>query len=94
MSINESSVDELNQQLLDRDLALEVDEDVKELLIRESYQPGYGARPLRRIIQKMIEDPLSEEIINGRFEGVKKVNLIWDGGKPVFVEGEFETVAQ
>jgi ATP-dependent Clp protease ATP-binding subunit ClpC len=87
-------VDELNQQLFDRDIALEVDDEVKEWLIRESYQPGYGARPLRRIIQKMIEDPLSEEIINGRFEGVKKINLIWDSGKAIFVEGEFETVTQ
>jgi ATP-dependent Clp protease ATP-binding subunit ClpC len=49
---------------------------VKEWIIRENYQPTYGARPLRRAIQKHIADPLSEAILKGRFKDPQKVTVV------------------
>lgn len=86
-------VEELNSQMIEQGLSLEVSQDVKEWILRQYYQPAYGARPLRRAIQKCIEDPLSEEIIKGRFKETKKIMMIMEGERPVFVEGEVEVVA-
>ncbi|HCC68988.1 MAG TPA: ATP-dependent Clp protease ATP-binding subunit ClpC [Nitrospiraceae bacterium] len=83
---------ELNKQLLDRDLAIEVSPDVKEWLIKTSYQPAYGARPLRRAVQRNIEDPLSEEILKGHFKDAKKIKVILESNTPVFVESEVEVL--
>jgi len=40
-----------------------------DVLVKEGFDPNFGARPLRRAIQRMIEDPLSEEILSGHFRG-------------------------
>jgi len=47
---------------------METTEAAKELLAKEGFDPVYGARPLRRAIQRMVEDPLAEEFIRGNFE--------------------------
>jgi ATP-dependent Clp protease ATP-binding subunit ClpC len=83
-------VNELNKQLLDRDLVLEVTDEVVDWLIDKNYQPSYGARPMRRAIQKYIEDPLSEEILKGNFIDVKKIRVILEDDRPGFVESEVE----
>jgi len=46
---------------------LEVTEAAKEVLAKAGYDPQYGARPLRRAIQRMVEDPLAEEFLRGTF---------------------------
>jgi ATP-dependent Clp protease ATP-binding subunit ClpC len=58
----------LSQQLASRDLTLTVADEAMDVLVKEGFDPNFGARPLRRAIQRMIEDPLSEEILSGRFE--------------------------
>jgi ATP-dependent Clp protease ATP-binding subunit ClpC len=83
-------VDELNRQLVDQDLAIEISEEVVEWLIDKHYQPSYGARPMRRAIQRHLEDPLSEEILKGRFKDVKKVKVVLQDNKPAFIESEVE----
>ena len=83
-------VDELNKQLIDQDLAIEISEEVIEWLIDKNYQPSYGARPMRRAIQRYLEDPLSEEILKGRFKDVKKVKVVLKNDKPAFIESEVE----
>ena len=45
----------------------EVTEAAKEFLAREGFDPQYGARPLRRAVQRLVEDPLAEEILLGKF---------------------------
>ena len=69
-------VDELNKQLIDQDLAIEISEEVIEWLIDKNYQPSYGARQMRRAIQRYLEDPLSEEILKVKFKYVKKVKVV------------------
>ncbi len=81
-------INELNKQLLDQDLAVELSKDVAEWLITNNYQLSYGARPMRRAIQKSIEDPLSEEILKGSFKNTKKIKVILENDTPVFVEEE------
>jgi len=83
---------ELNRQLLDQDLAVELSEEVVDWLIDKNYQPSYGARPMRRAIQKYIEDPLSEEILKGKFKEVKKIKAILENDIPTFVESDVEAL--
>ncbi|MDZ4383492.1 MAG: ATP-dependent Clp protease ATP-binding subunit, partial [Thermodesulfovibrionia bacterium] len=79
---------ELNKQLLDQDIAVELSDEIVEFLIKNDYQPMYGARPMRRAIQKYIEDPLSEEILKGRFKDAKKISVLLENNTPVFIEDE------
>ena len=84
-------ITELNRQLLDNhDFIIEVSDEVVEWLIANNFQHSYGARPMRRAVQKNIEDPLSEEILKGRFKDVKKLKIILQNGIPAFVEEEVE----
>ncbi|HUM17469.1 MAG TPA: ATP-dependent chaperone ClpB [Candidatus Nitrosotalea sp.] len=57
----------LMKRLADKRIALELSVAAKALLAREGYDPVYGARPLKRTIQRMIQDPLALELLNGTF---------------------------
>ncbi|MDW8148526.1 MAG: hypothetical protein RMJ48_19795 [Roseiflexaceae bacterium] len=57
----------VQEQLKEHNLALEVTDEACDLLAKRGYDPAYGARPLRRIITNLIEDPLSEGVLEGRF---------------------------
>jgi ATP-dependent protease ATP-binding subunit len=63
-----------------RDITLEFDESVRDMLARDGYDPAFGARPLKRLVQKRILDPLALELIDGRIhDGMAvKVNMIND----------------
>ena len=54
-------------QLKEHGLVLEVHDDAVDLLAKRGYDPAFGARPLRRIITNLIEDPLSDGLLEGRF---------------------------
>jgi ATP-dependent Clp protease ATP-binding subunit ClpC len=58
---------EVQNRLVEKEIVLEVKKKAKDYLIEHGYDAKYGARPLRRVIQKEIEDPLSMEILRGRF---------------------------
>jgi len=57
----------VTRQISQQGMRLEVTQSAREVLSREGWDPNYGARPLRRAIQRLIEDPLSEEVLLGRF---------------------------
>ncbi|MHA6259161.1 ATP-dependent Clp protease ATP-binding subunit [Sporosarcina sp. CAU 1771] len=57
--------DELSKRLKEQDIVLEITDDAKQKIAEVGYDPDYGARPLRRAIQKHIEDRLSEELLKG-----------------------------
>jgi len=57
----------VERRLRDRDLTLAVDNDVLDLLAREGYDPVYGARPLRRLIEHKIQNPIARRILQGEF---------------------------
>jgi ATP-dependent Clp protease ATP-binding subunit ClpA len=54
------------KRLEKQDISLNVNDDAKELILREGYDPSFGARPLKRALQKLLLDPLSEEILAGK----------------------------
>ncbi len=58
---------QVKKQLAEKDIGLEATEAAKELLGEKGYDPTFGARPLRRVIQNLVEDPLSEALLEGRF---------------------------
>lgn len=60
-------VDEIQKRLESRNIKLELNENVKQFLIDKGYRPEYGARHLRRMAERYIEDPLAEEILRGNF---------------------------
>ena len=81
-------IGELNVRLAERGIQLEVSEEVKQWLITEGFEPQYGARPMRRTIQKRLGDPLSEELIRGKFKDAKKIKVVMNEEEPTFVEEE------
>jgi ATP-dependent Clp protease ATP-binding subunit ClpC len=58
---------QLERQLKEKQMRLAVDQEAKEFLIEQGFDPNYGARPLRRAIQRHVEDALAEEMLKGRF---------------------------
>ncbi len=71
----------LRERLAERRISLEVTDAAKELLAEEGWDPAYGARPLKRAIQRLVENPLALELLEGRFaEGDTVRTDAADGG--------------
>src|SRR5438876_5057396 len=66
------------QRLKARKIVLQLDEKAKDHLVSKGYDPQYGARPMRRAVERSLEDPLAEEILRGTFHG----------GEPILVSVE------
>jgi ATP-dependent Clp protease ATP-binding subunit ClpB len=65
----------LQKLLEDRKIALTLDAKARDWLAEKGYEPAYGARPLKRVIQKSVQDPLSELILSGRIKDGEKVSI-------------------
>ena len=63
--IAEILLKEVAGRLIGKNIKLKVGDQFKELLVRQSYDSSYGARPLRRVIMNYLEDPLAEAILHG-----------------------------
>jgi ATP-dependent Clp protease ATP-binding subunit ClpA len=89
--IVELMLQRVQEQLKERQMSFQVDEEAKEFLIQQGFDPNYGARPLRRAIQRHVEDALAEEVLRGRFTDgtavrIKKgdgASLIFEAVEPV-----------
>jgi len=75
---------DLFKRLEAQDLQIEVSEEVKDYLAEDGYSEAYGARPLKRLIQKKVEDGLAEEILGGQFKAGKKILLTLEDKKIKF----------
>ncbi len=77
---------------------MDVEESAVELLAKSGLDPQYGARPLRRAIQRMVEDLLSEELLSGTIHMGERVRVTAEGEQlkftPVHPEGEKAAEAQ
>ncbi len=82
-------LNDLFKRLESQNLTIEVTDEVKDYLGEAGYSEAYGARPLRRLIQKRIEDGLAEEILSGKYKEGNKIVLKLKDEKIVF---ECETV--
>lgn len=62
--------------LKEKDIVLEIDDEAKDWLAKLGYDVTYGARPLKRTIQKYLINPLSQELLANHFEGGDTINVI------------------
>ncbi|NTI42887.1 ATP-dependent chaperone ClpB [Agrobacterium sp. 13-626] len=72
-AIVDIQLERLLQLLSERKIALELDEDARNWLANRGYDPVYGARPLKRVIQKYVQDPLAEQILSGQLPDGSRV---------------------
>ena len=89
-------VDLLLREVRDRVAAqgmdLEVSEEAREFLAKEGFDRVMGARPLRRAIQRLVEDPFSEQILNGTFAEGDVIRVEVEDGKIIFVKQPLATL--
>ena len=78
----------LRERLAERQLSLEVTDEAKELLAEEGWDPAYGARPLKRAIQRLVENPLALELLEARFAEGDTVRVDAEEGELVFERAE------
>jgi ATP-dependent Clp protease ATP-binding subunit ClpC len=79
-------LEEFKARVEPQDLQVRVTPGAKNLLADKGFDPAYGARFLERVIQKMLEDPLAEEILNGRFGQGSRIRVTKKGDELVFDE--------
>ncbi len=84
----------VNQQLIEKNIQIELTQAAEDLLLRKGFDPTYGARQLRRTIQKHIEDPLAEAIVRGQFQEGSRIEVRAEGEgfafTPITVEPSLE----
>jgi ATP-dependent Clp protease ATP-binding subunit ClpB len=78
----------LHQLLADRKIEIELSDAAKHKLARDGYDPAYGARPLKRVIQRELQDPLALAILEGRFSEGEKVYVDVRDDQIVFSQRE------
>jgi ATP-dependent Clp protease ATP-binding subunit ClpC len=86
-------IDRLDSRLKDKDMAIELTPAAKQLLAKKGYDPVLGARPLRRTIQREIEDPMSEKMLYGDLKPgeIVIVDVVGEGEEAAFtMRGEFK----
>ncbi|HKL43259.1 MAG TPA: ATP-dependent Clp protease ATP-binding subunit [Clostridia bacterium] len=77
-------IEEVNEEMSDKDMTLKITDEVVEYILEEGYSLKYGARPLRRVIQKNIEDEIAEKYLKGIYEDGSEVNVDYDGEHLIF----------
>jgi len=74
----------LQERVLDSDVCLKFNADALAYIVKVGYDPVYGARPLKRAIQKYVENPLAQALLSGRFVGGDKVSVSVEGDELAF----------
>jgi ATP-dependent Clp protease ATP-binding subunit ClpC len=79
-------VEKVLERLRKKNLKLELDDKAKDLLVEKGYDPQYGARPMRRAVEKFFEDPLAEEILKGALTEGNLIQVTADKEKLLFTQ--------
>ena len=87
LRIVDIQLDRVRATLADRRLTLEVDDDARRALAEEGYDPAFGARPLKRVIQQRVLDPLALGLLDGRFAPGDTIRLGAEHGAIVLSKG-------
>ncbi|MCO1602606.1 ATP-dependent Clp protease ATP-binding subunit [Desulfosporosinus nitroreducens] len=86
VKISEILIRQVNKRLSENGLTLDVEKSAVELVAKEGNDPIFGARPLRRAIQRLIEDALSEKILQGEFKNGDRIRVEAEDGKMKFTK--------
>jgi ATP-dependent Clp protease ATP-binding subunit ClpB len=86
-AIVEIQLKRLRRNLANRKISLELTEAAKNLIAEKGYDPAYGARPLKRTIQRLIQDPLAVKVLGGEFKEGDRVEIDADGDELTFQHG-------
>jgi ATP-dependent Clp protease ATP-binding subunit ClpC len=81
-------VGDLIERLRDQQITLKLTKAAKEYLVTEGYNPVYGARPLRRTVQRLLETPISRELLRGVFKAGDTIEVDLENGQLVFQRGD------
>ena len=84
MKIVDLEVDKVLVRVKAKEVQIELAETAKEFLIEKGYDPMYGARPMRRAVERYLEDPLAEELLRGNVKAGDTVQVAATGGKLTF----------
>lgn len=74
-SIVDLMLSDLHKRLDEQEMTMTVSDEAKDILVKEGYDPAYGARPLRRTIQRLIEDPLAEALLSGQYQAGDNIKV-------------------
>jgi len=93
LQIVELFIKRLSVRLEERDLTLELTDAAKKRLMEIGWEPSLGARPLRRAVQREIEDKISEQILQGELKNSSHIKVDFVGGEFVFISNVRESIA-
>lgn len=79
-------VKKVMERIKARNLQLVLDEKAKDFLVDKGYDPQYGARPMRRAVERFLEDPLAEEILKGNLHEGEPVQVTVEKDKLIFTQ--------
>ena len=77
-------LEKLRKTLEERGIAIELDDSARELLVQEGYDPVYGARPLKRAIQTLIQNPMAVKLLKGEIASGQTVRVSAENGEMIF----------
>ncbi|MEN3791682.1 ATP-dependent chaperone ClpB [Fulvimarina sp. MAC3] len=83
-AIVDIQMERLEKLLAERKIRIELDSEGREWLARKGYDPAYGARPLKRVIQREVQDPLAEEILLGKVKDEDTVKITAGSDRLIF----------
>jgi ATP-dependent Clp protease ATP-binding subunit ClpB len=72
-------LEDLRKRLRERKISITLSPEARDLLAKRGYDPVFGARPLKRTIQRMVENPLAVEVLAGRFQESDHIRVEVDG---------------
>lgn len=84
IQILQLEVNKVADRLKHKNIKLVLDDKAKDFLVEKGYDPAYGARPMRRAVEKYLEDPLAEEILKGTFVDNEPITVTVENDKLVF----------
>jgi ATP-dependent Clp protease ATP-binding subunit ClpC len=82
-------IDKLVKRLREKDITIQLEASARDLLVKKGYDPAYGARPMRRAVERYLEDPLAEALLRGDVKPGDTAKVICPEGKEELV---FETI--
>jgi len=86
--ILELELEKVRKRLAERDIHFELDTSARDLLLEKGFDPTYGARPMRRAVERFLEDPMAEEIIRGDLREGETISISAKDDKLEFTQKE------